>query len=309
MKTRLFSKFEINYLNLFVLASLVFVGIYLSKQELVQLPVIKNWWYLSSSIIILLLAYLIDAFTWQKVLEEKWKINYKSAIISSGLAIFAKYIPGKVFSLIGRTEYLRKTKSLEFKTLNQLSLELQILAIITGFVVGGVLIFYLPALYEWRYLFLLVFVGALYYMFSNWPRKIAGVLLSRTLQRKIEISKIRNTRVIRLMGYLIIYWLIMGFGFYLFCSALTDIQLEVMFIMPLSVTVGVVALIAPGGIGIREGVVTLGLVFFGVEFKLAAGIAVAARLWFFVVETILFIASIYIKKVSNHSNDTENKLD
>jgi uncharacterized membrane protein YbhN (UPF0104 family) len=54
---------------------------------------------------------------------------------------------------------------------------------------------------------------------------------------------------------------------------------------------GVLALFTPGGLGVREGLITLGLVSTGLPLELAAAASIAARLWFTTGELFIFTSA------------------
>jgi uncharacterized membrane protein YbhN (UPF0104 family) len=58
---------------------------------------------------------------------------------------------------------------------------------------------------------------------------------------------------------------------------------------PLAATLGIIAVIAPGGLGAREGVLVAYLVLAGQSVADATTVAVAARLWFLAGELALFV--------------------
>ncbi len=59
-------------------------------------------------------------------------------------------------------------------------------------------------------------------------------------------------------------------------------------VFPLSGTLGILAGFAPGGIGVREGLMVSCLVLAGFEITEAATISIASRLWFLIGESFIF---------------------
>jgi len=81
-------------------------------------------------------------------------------------------------------------------------------------------------------------------------------------------------------------------GFYTLVVSLTaiDVPWSVGLGFPLAATLGIMALITPGGIGAREGVMVGYLSSAGIPIAEATTIAVASRLWFLAGELFIFIA-------------------
>lgn len=63
---------------------------------------------------------------------------------------------------------------------------------------------------------------------------------------------------------------------------------------------GLLAIIIPGGFGVREGIMVFYLVLLGIPLEIAGGIAVLARLWFIIGEIFIFLLAVglnlFIKK-------------
>jgi uncharacterized membrane protein YbhN (UPF0104 family) len=59
---------------------------------------------------------------------------------------------------------------------------------------------------------------------------------------------------------------------------------------PLAASLGVLALVAPGGLGVREGVIVAYLGLAGIPAMEATTISIASRLWFLGGELIFFAA-------------------
>jgi uncharacterized membrane protein YbhN (UPF0104 family) len=67
---------------------------------------------------------------------------------------------------------------------------------------------------------------------------------------------------------------------------------------PLAATLGILAIIAPGGIGVREGVLFLFLNSSGaLTVEEATTISVFSRVWFLVGESFLFLIALLMSKM------------
>jgi uncharacterized membrane protein YbhN (UPF0104 family) len=98
-------------------------------------------------------------------------------------------------------------------------------------------------------------------------------------------------------------WLFWIIGYYLLIKSLTldFIPFEISFSFPLATTLGILAIIFPGGIGVRESILIFALSTSNIETSTALGLAINARFWFLIGEIALFITAFAIKfKAGNH---------
>jgi uncharacterized membrane protein YbhN (UPF0104 family) len=91
-------------------------------------------------------------------------------------------------------------------------------------------------------------------------------------------------------------WMI---AFYFFVLSFhVEFSIGVIFCWPLGISLGVLSLITPGGIGVREGIVTGFMVLTGMPVETATTIAVISRLWFISGEVFIFVLSFFLNKFS-----------
>jgi hypothetical protein len=91
-------------------------------------------------------------------------------------------------------------------------------------------------------------------------------------KQKIEQTLSRKSYLIYLLLQLI-NWLLMSISFILLVNSYTSLSIakspEVLFILPISWTLGLIAIFAPGGLGVREGAMSYWLShFIPIEFAL-----------------------------------------
>jgi len=98
-------------------------------------------------------------------------------------------------------------------------------------------------------------------------------------------------------------WLTYSVAFYTLVKSITPVEINFLHfspILPMCWVVGYVMLFAPGGIGVREGMLTLTLSEF-MSPEVALVIAIAQRIWTLVVEGLLFTQSMMIKSDAKQS--------
>jgi uncharacterized membrane protein YbhN (UPF0104 family) len=218
-------------------------------------------------------------------------------LASVGVTIFAKYVPGKVWAVIGRAGYVGERTGYPLSRLSLSSLQAQLLMLWVGLPLGG-LTFAFASEPDWRRLALvsLALWGLLSAVLAS---DAAGRILTWLQGRlRLETDAVRPVLSLRrLTGAL--PWFLPGWaawcaGFALLVTALTGAPPEwsdgLAFV--LATTLGVMAVIAPGGLGVREGLLVALLVMLGHTLEVATTLAVVARLWFLAGEALMFAAGI-----------------
>lgn len=223
----------------------------------------------------------------------------------------ARYVPGKVFQLAG-TAYLARAKGVTGSTTVAASVLAQ------GFVIGGAVIVAVATLGggsipgpTWLPLVVLVGLGAL--VFTPLFDAVQAALMRWRPNTFSEAASIGMRQRGLLAGSYIIAWFFFGAGFYLFLSGLTAVAVENLWplvgVSAAGYAAGWLAVFAPGGIGVREGVYALLLVRF-LPPSAAAAAAILSRLWLTAVEVtvavVLAIAFGY-RDLSSATASTDRK--
>ena len=86
--------------------SLFFLIFFLAKHDLLEVPDIYFPSLLIVSLIFLFTGFIASSIAWQKALKQSdIKASIQEGIAGMGLSIFGKYIPGKIWILLGRAAY------------------------------------------------------------------------------------------------------------------------------------------------------------------------------------------------------------
>jgi uncharacterized membrane protein YbhN (UPF0104 family) len=97
--------------------------------------------------------------------------------------------------------------------------------------------------------------------------------------------------------------MIVGTGFYMLASSLYPLPVsELLFVggvYGLSAIIGIISIFAPSGIGVREGIMVLGLSLI-MPSEYAVIIGVVSRLWATVAELILVLGAFIAEKISGY---------
>lgn len=227
-------------------------------------------------------------------------ISYDNAVTGYLYSILGKYIPGKVFMLAARLTYYKE----EGAPLSRVTVCFFIENICT--LLGAAMLFIVSLLffpnellsdYQWITILLIAaFFVAIH------PRVINLVLkpIGRLLKKPLEIP-MRYSQMIRVVLMFIANWLIVGVGFYILTKSICPaVELnQLLFcagIWGVSAIIGILAVFAPSGLGVREGIITAGLMLIMPQNE-AVVISVLSRLWQTIPELVLVLAAFVYSRI------------
>ena len=292
-------------LNYLLIGGIVFAALYLMKldvsisiHEFSIVPAVL-------SLLILALVFVLRGYIWYRSLMHFGiKVKTGKAITSQLIALPTKYIPGKIWGMVGRADTISKLGySLGYCSF--ISVFLQVVYIITGLFVGlfGVLLFdfsFLPPSATLGLLFILLFAHlALMRGFQ-----IPGFMDNRIKAEKArQLLKGRIPPTADIILLSLLNWLMLGYAFSIFVQAIGfDAGLYPLLLQPLANNIGILSFFAPAGIGVREGVMFGYLKLAGISSADAITVAVSTRVWFFAVEMFMFIGGLVNVKTSPGSD-------
>ena len=290
--------------QILIFLSIIFLVIYLYRIDYLAFDIIKiDYFYLSISILFLWLGFFLSTFSWYKALKlhDINDVSLFSALYSHGIAVFAKYIPGKLWVIVSRAAYVsRKTSNL--KTTSTISLKEQLIYILLGLTISAVPFLLLDFTTLFKASLILLILLLTVFLTSKTFHKIVIRLLESIFKKKIEIPVLNVRSSLRLSKFVLLYWAVWITAFYFFCKSVNiNTQIIDSMAFPLSVSFGVLAIFAPGGIGVREGIIATFLIFTGWDKELAVSFSVLSRLWFLTGEFFIFLLSLSIKLIKKNN--------
>jgi hypothetical protein len=275
--------------NILLFVSFVFLFIYLVRQDYI-IPEILNPLALGFSFLCLFAGFYASTVSWRvALLIHGFTPTGKEALISQGLSIFAKYIPGKIWVILGRAGYLSKDKS-ELKNRSFVSFIEQAVYLWAGFLISAIptVIFY--GLHWISLVVLVIIMGLTLFLFVERVHAWSQHLLKRIFKRTLEVPLVQFRQSLPLIGAVLLIWVFWTAGFYLFMIAFSrEITPVMMFAFPLSVCFGLIAIILPAGLGLREGIIIGYLTLAGLGLESATTISFVNRLWFISGEVFIFL--------------------
>lgn len=232
--------------------------------------------YMFFSVIVLFISLLFPVFAWKYLIFSLGeKINTLSALRVWFISNLGRYVPGKVLQFAGIVFFSGKEGVNKGKAIQSV-LYSQITANGLGIFMGLILLTLKSGTKEFPNDFhmtlILIAIFILVLWFPALFLKSSNYFLQKFKKQKIEQTLSRQCYLVYL-ALQIINWFLMSFSFILLVNSYTGLSVsknpEVLFILPISWTVGLIALFAPGGLGVREGAMTFWLSsFIPVEFAL-----------------------------------------
>lgn len=293
-----------NWLTILIYLSVAYIIYYLAKNDLLILPAISSYSFLALSIIALFTGFYFNGYAWQVFLKNYgFLISIRNAFISNGLFNLAKYMPGKVWLVLGTANYITKHYKYPSDKLIIISLNYQLLSIWVALVLGSIGMLVIDGFQIWGMLVLFLWIGLTLAIFFPEFHKIFQKMYNRIFKKNYEIPIISRKLIFKLIFPISLPWIFWSIGFYLFMVSINFSYINPVTALsfPLASALGILAIISPGGLGVREGIITAYLTLAGVELTFATTIAFSSRLWYLVGEILTFVTS-YILDLKNKKN-------
>ncbi|MFQ5851582.1 MAG: lysylphosphatidylglycerol synthase domain-containing protein [Candidatus Binatia bacterium] len=276
-----------------VIFTLLFASLYHNWTEVRQYA----WGeHLSGSVLALsllfLLAYLgLLVIAWKKLLEFAGSfVSFREAFCAFFYSTLGKYLPGKVWTMVGRV-YIAESNGVRRRDAVISVFFENVLIVMSGLIVCAVTLpFWWPAWQRYYPLLLVACVLGAVSLFAS-PRLLAAGLNMFPTQFSREGIHV-GLQPVQLFTTLLIYligWGIFGLAFHLFINSIYAIPLHqypaALGSFALAWIVGFLSVFTLGGIGVREGMLTL-LLKQWLPLEIALVIALGSRIWTTVAELI-----------------------
>ncbi len=277
--------------------SIAFLIFYLFRLDYIKIGLIKyDYLFLSFSLIFLFSGFFFSTISWWYALKlHKIQIKKSFALTSHGMAVFAKYIPGKIWVILGRAAKVSE-KGHPLKLTSIVSLKEQLIYILLGLIISFFPMLAYYGLSKFIKLVLLTIIVLALIIFSRHMHNIAIRILSRLLKKEVDLPLLSLKNALKLSYIILLYWIMWTLAFYfLLKSTLSDASFSLAFAFPVSVSYGVLAIFIPAGIGVREGIIAGYLIAANISPEFAVTISIVSRIWFIAGEIFIFLLSLFIK--------------
>ena len=274
-----------------------------------------NWGYLVLGILMMIANYLCTTLSWHigiNYFDNHNKLKFTQSIALVNISQLGKYIPGKLWSYMIQIYWLA-SKGVPKTTALYLNIVTTLLTILVSMLTGCLLLLMLPG---WQHLRteILIFTGILLVinlvLYNKNFLKFFIEKFSKITGRKISFYQLSTSRIISMQLIYIagsLFWALAGCFISLSIGFGLD-SLRMLFIsaaMLLGDVIGFLVLIAPGGLGVREGIMFLILKGAGIiQFALIFPIVV--RLMSIVTDLIMGIVSVLIISRSKYFSRNNN---
>ncbi|WP_366923781.1 flippase-like domain-containing protein [Metallumcola ferriviriculae] len=262
---------------------LLFIGksLYSNWAQIKGLAITMDYSLLILSLFLYIFYLFLDGIGWNFILHAlNVKLRYRDSITIFYLSQMARYLPGGVINIFGRV-YLAQKKNIS-KTHSGASIVLEMfMKVFSAFVLS---LFFLGHLYrEWLWGFLVLLLVIFLVFFDLRLLNYLLNVFSNKFGNKFVFSLQRKT-FLGILFYYISSWFIFGMAFKVFCNSLGIYgkSLVLVSVFPASWIAGFLSPI-PGGIGVREGVLSYFLSFY-FDKQLAYIMALLSRVWLIVGE-------------------------
>lgn len=250
-----------------------------------------RWLIIFIAFILLIIGYILFGIMWVLIINgHREKISVIDGCGVFFLANLFRYIPGKVWQGLSMI-YLSSKKGITYRTAISSTIIHQIVFIISGLTVSILLLPTSALGTDLSFLSYGRFLAFLLFLFVYPPiLNFIISLFSKLLKKEIEPIDLSFGKLILYWLWGILVWLVDGVALAMFVFAFHAISflnlLSVVAIFPTGYIAGFLAIIFPGGIGIREGVFAILLKAIAPP-PLNITIAVLSRVWIMAMEIIV----------------------
>jgi uncharacterized membrane protein YbhN (UPF0104 family) len=248
-----------------------------------------DWAIIAVSCVLVLAAYAVLVSVWQAVLGA-WnaRLPFWDAAHIWTVSNLGRYVPGKVWQL-GAMVLMVQRRGISKVAGASSALAIMLVSVITGFVVvavTGASVLQIP-----RIALAAIWIGSATILLAlPVSLSMVGRLLTRLTGRSLLLPRLAPSIVVRAVVGTAVAWCLYGAAFQLLTKALlgsapggTELYIS---IFTGSYLIGFLALFAPGGLVVREGIMQVALANAGFPAGDAIVLVVASRLWLTVLEIL-----------------------
>ena len=256
-----------------------------------------NYFYLIISFIFVISGIIILFFIWNRILriiEPNKKISYFKAVQIVTYSWFGRYLPGKAWMFLGKI-YLGQKQGLSKKILTISVIYEIILSVASAFLFALIFLgasfgmerpnFYIISLVA-------VFIG-FFFVHPKVFNFIFNFILRKFKRTEVSLSSfLTYQNIIEIVFYYFIAYTLNGTAFFFLIKSFVYLpfcdMIGIIGLFNLASVLGIIALFAPSGIGVREGVLVAFLQFY-FPVGIAILISLISRIWATLSEIIIFI--------------------
>jgi uncharacterized membrane protein YbhN (UPF0104 family) len=239
------------------------------------------------------------------------KLNITVGFLKSfwmiGTSQMAKYLPGGLWFAVGRIYLAKKEKIAGNHAAISVMLE-TCLIMISGIII--ILILFIIKGFDYTFNIIFIMALLLLLLLLLHPKVLSLLVntLLRLLKKNVVKLNIKYWQIIKLSIYFFGFWIAQIIGFYFLINAIYPMPISKIFTLSAAYTLswmtGFVVIFAPGGLGVREGMMTL-LLSPILPAPLAIAISFIARIWITLFEIVIFFVGLLVKRLSNLKDNSQ----
>ena len=264
---------------------------YRNFDDIRALDLTPDWPLFLLSIVFYCMYKLSQGWLWHYLtVQNRSAIPFSEGTRAYLYSHLGKYIPGKVFIVLARIPPYRKY-GVPAKTVTVCFVLENICTILSAGLLFIISLFVFPNetfnSYKWvTIILIIVFFICLNPAIMNF---FLGLLEKITRREGFRVRITYRQMVIAVLLF-VLNWVVYGTGFYFLACAFHPVPagqwLYVVGIYSLSCIAGIMAIFSPSGLGVREGIILLGMGLI-MDQNYAAVISIIARLWAVLTELVL----------------------
>lgn len=291
-----------------VIAIIFIVRLIMSHSQELQAHLADiNYFLIAVGGICFFLYYFLRSYVYQKILNFLgYPLSLQETAYFWGQSEMHRYIPGNVWSFLGRTVLFSK-KNVERKDIaTSLIIESQLVLIGTLLVtlmgipfLISVFLSHLPfSSYFTFFCVVAVFLGSLFYIFSHRTTQF----IKFPLLKRLLATPFTTTENVTLIATSFISYLMFGLGYYFIFISLVPLPPDMLWqfvgFFAFSLLVGYISLLTPTGLGIREGILILGLSRYAPS-AVVGFASILARILLIIAEVLYLLLSLVWMKIAD----------
>lgn len=264
-----------------------------------------NLLFLLISFLVLTPHFLSYGKSWQAIMKVLGNsISFAQSIWIISTTQIAKYLPGRVWYMLGRI-YVGKQEKMDGKIV-AVSVILETCLLITT---GGIL-YLLSVISMGKFnvtniiictVLIIVAISGSNPKLLSWGTNI----ILKILKKEVIKLNISYSHLFQISLWFFGLWIAQVIGFYFLVTSIYLIPfakiIDLTAAYTLSWIIGFIVIFAPGGLGVREGIMSLLLSSF-IPTPLAIAISFLSRVWITVFEIVVFFIGLTVHKFSRKNN-------
>ena len=273
-----------------------------------NLDVRVNWGIFVLAVLLHFVYKMMQASLWHYItVLNDCGIRWRDAVAAYMYSILGKYIPGKVFLLLARIPAYEKEGRSAAKVTVSFFLENICTLLGAAFLFLLSLAFFPNDILKDYKVVTILLIAA--FVVCIHPRIINFFLrlLGRLIHRDNLLIPITYPQMLKVVGLFILNWVVLGAGFYILSCSIYPVPVSRALYLSgtfgLSVIIGILSVFAPSGIGVREGIIVLGLSFV-MPREYAVIISIVSRLWMTASELVVVFGTWVAERVRKARADS-----